>query len=178
MKKASILLILFIFSSHAYAATAYKWVDREGVVNYTDDLGNVPPEYREKVEVEESVSERSTPLPTSSLPPEISPQTKEGGKDRYGMSADYWRDRARPLHQKLKEATANAESVESQIREKVAALSGRFLSPTQHNILTSQLQGLREQKMLYEAQANEAKEKLDKLAKEAEEAQADPEWIK
>ena len=178
MKKVLMLLILLVFVSPAYATTAYKWVDKEGVVNYTDDYNSIPPEYQEKVEVEEFISEKSTPLPTPILPSEISPEAKEEGKDRYGMSADYWKDRARPLRQQLKEATANIETVDSQMAEKVAGLSGRFLSPTQHNILTSQLQGLREQKSLYEAQANDAREKLDKLAKEAEEAQADPEWIK
>jgi len=35
VKKVFILLILMVFISPAYAATIYKWVDKDGVVNYT-----------------------------------------------------------------------------------------------------------------------------------------------
>jgi len=178
MKNLLIFLILFTFLSPAHAATVYKWTDKEGVVNYTDDYGNILPGYRKQVEVKEFAPEESPPLLGSDLPPDISPQNKEEGKDRYGISEDYWRDRARPWNKQLKEATSNIEAIDSQIMEKVAGVSGRFLSRTQFNFFTSDLQYLREEKFKYEAQANEAKERLNKLAEEAKEAQADPEWIK
>jgi hypothetical protein len=63
MKKLLILLIILIFTIPAYAATIYKWVDKDGVVNFTDDLSKVPPSYRDRVEKEErkDVKEKVTP---------------------------------------------------------------------------------------------------------------------
>ena len=49
MKKLLFILLIFVFASSAWA-TIYKWADREGVVNFSDDLSKVPPEYRNKVE--------------------------------------------------------------------------------------------------------------------------------
>lgn len=49
MKKLSVLLFLFIFASSASAAI-YKWVDKEGVVNFTDDESRIPSAYRNKIE--------------------------------------------------------------------------------------------------------------------------------
>ena len=43
------LSFLFIFASSA-SATIYRWVDEEGVVNFSDDYSKIPPEYRHKVE--------------------------------------------------------------------------------------------------------------------------------
>lgn len=62
MKKLILVLsFLFIFASSA-SATIYRWVDEEGVVNFSDDYGKVPPEYRQKVEeVSIQKTEPSTP---------------------------------------------------------------------------------------------------------------------
>jgi len=50
MKSLIALLFSFIFASSASAAI-YKWIDKEGVVNYTDDESRVPSAYRSKVEI-------------------------------------------------------------------------------------------------------------------------------
>ena len=49
MKKLLFILFIFIFASSASAAV-YKWVDEQGVANFTDDYSKVPPDYRNKVE--------------------------------------------------------------------------------------------------------------------------------
>lgn len=49
MRKLLFVLFLFIFASSA-SATIYRWIDKEGVVNFTDDEGKVPADYRDKVE--------------------------------------------------------------------------------------------------------------------------------
>jgi hypothetical protein len=49
MKKLIALLFSFIFASSASAAI-YKWVDSEGVVNFTDDESRIPSAYLNKVE--------------------------------------------------------------------------------------------------------------------------------
>jgi len=51
MKKLPFVLFLFIliFTSSA-SATVYKWVDKNGVVNFADDYSRIPRDYRNKVE--------------------------------------------------------------------------------------------------------------------------------
>jgi len=51
MKKLPFILFLFIliFASSA-SATVYKWVDKNGVVNFADDYSGIPRDYRNKVE--------------------------------------------------------------------------------------------------------------------------------
>jgi len=50
MTKSVLVLILMLVMQPVMAET-YKWVDRKGTVNYTDDLSNVPEKYRSKVEI-------------------------------------------------------------------------------------------------------------------------------
>jgi len=45
-------------------------------------------------------------------------------------------------------------------------------------MLSSRLKVLYEEMAKYQAQMDEAKEKLNKVAKEAEEAKAGPDWVK
>lgn len=45
-----VLIALLAFAAPAYAVT-YKWVDDKGTINFTEDLGNVPPKYRKKVKI-------------------------------------------------------------------------------------------------------------------------------
>ena len=61
MKKSSILLItlfIFLFSPITEAQVFYKWVNERGVINFTDNLDNVPKEYIEVIEVKEFRSPR------------------------------------------------------------------------------------------------------------------------
>ena len=62
MKKLLFVLFLFIFASSA-SATIYRWTDKEGVVNFTDDESKVPPNYRNKAE-EIKVSKIKPPAPS------------------------------------------------------------------------------------------------------------------
>ncbi|MFZ3209288.1 MAG: DUF4124 domain-containing protein, partial [Geobacteraceae bacterium] len=44
----SIALLAFTTSVHA---ETYKWIDDKGTINFTEDLGNVPPKYRKTVRI-------------------------------------------------------------------------------------------------------------------------------
>ncbi len=51
MKKIPFILFVFIFIfASSAAAKVYKWVDKNGVVNFADDYNRVPLDYRNKVE--------------------------------------------------------------------------------------------------------------------------------
>ena len=65
MKKLPFILFLFIFLFGTSAsATVYKWVDRDGTLNFADDYSKIPRDYRNQVE------EMKTVRPGSSTPPE------------------------------------------------------------------------------------------------------------
>jgi hypothetical protein len=68
MKKLLIFFFLLLCLSFASSASAviYKWVDKEGVVNFTDDESRVPSAYRGQVEkVNTAKLEPSAPSPTT-----------------------------------------------------------------------------------------------------------------
>jgi uncharacterized coiled-coil DUF342 family protein len=52
------------------------------------------------------------------------------------------------------------------------------MSLTQYQMLSSRLKVLNEEMAKYQAQMDEANKMLDKIAKEAGEAKADPDWVK
>jgi hypothetical protein len=175
MKKVLIILILLMFSSPTYATTAYKWVDKEGVVNYTDDYSDVPPEYRDRVSTEILEETPSAGFPIS---PQTTPQKIEEAKtDIYGLDEIWWREKVCPWKEELKEATANYEIINKKIIERAEALSRKYWSPTQYKMNMVDLEKLKEERLKYKAQMNEAKEMLEKISKEAEEAKADPTWL-
>jgi len=180
MKRVLILLILLAFVFPANAATIYRWVDKDGNVNFTDDYNEVPSSYRDRVEIRNYASEGGTPSYILEMPPLISPRTKEEIRtDVYGRDETWWREKARPWNEQLKEATANYEKVHSKFMKKAGELSvRRYGSRTQYKMNLLQLDGLKEEMMKYEALISEAAEMLEKLSKEAKETKANPEWLK
>lgn len=178
MRKILILLLSLVFILPAYAATVYKWVDKEGVVNFTDDLSKVPPSYRNRVEKEErkDVKEEVTPRTT---PAAARGNGQEENKtDIYGRDKSWWREKVRPWREKLREATENYDTVQKKYTEKSDELSRkRFGSPTQYKMNIIELDRLKEERDKYQAHVSEAKAMLEKLSKEAQESKADRAWL-
>lgn len=177
MKTLFILLILLVFFSPAYGATIYRWVDKEGVVNFTDDYNKVPSEYRDRVEKE--IGE-DTPRGEILAPPQTSLQeNEETKKDLYGRDETWWRDKVRSWKDRIREATANYESSKKKFIDREGELSRiRFGSKARHRIIIQEMDQLKEEMRKYEAQIAEANEMLNKLSKEAEESKANPDWLK
>ena len=50
MKTVVILIALVLFAVPVFADT-YEWEDSQGTVNFADDLGKVPKQYRKKVKI-------------------------------------------------------------------------------------------------------------------------------
>lgn len=175
MRKLLILLILLGFAMPANAATIYKWVDEEGVVNFTDDYNHVPSYYRDRVEVKDYLTEGVTPAYTSDAPPR---ERAEAETDIYGRDETWWREKVHPWKDQLKEATENYENVYKEFIEQTEGLVRvKFGSKTQYQMGTYALSGLTQQLEEYRAQIVEAEKMLDELSKEAERARANPEWL-
>jgi hypothetical protein len=170
------ILIFWVFVSVAYGDVVYKWVDKDGVVNFTDDPTNIPPQYRNRMEKEEKGDSQEVEAPT---PGSVSPEKSEGGRmDLHGMGEDYWRAKVKPWKNRLKEATGNCERLNENINDKIMEQGGKMLSPTQFDMKRAEIAQLKDERSKCEAQIREANEMLNKIAKEAEEAKADPQWVK
>jgi len=175
MKKLFVLLVLLIFSAPVFAATIYKWVDKDGVVNFTDDPSKVPPSYRNRVETEErkDVKEEVSPRPPQAVTREKEPEGIK--KDIYGRDETWWREKVGPWKERLKEATENLEKAEKKFAEKTVEMGRKGLvSRARHQDEANKFD---KEKKKYEGQIAEANEMLDKLSKEAQESKADPAWL-
>ena len=177
MRKMVILFVLLIFISPAYAVTTYKWTDKKGVVGFTDDFSIVPSEYRDQVSTEEMEETRSAGVAAS---PQATPHKIEEPKTGiYGLDETYWRERVRPWKDLLKEATGSYEKANEKFMASAEELSQRkYGSRTQYKMNIIELDRLNIERMRYETQIVEAKERLEKISKEAREAKADPDWLK
>ena len=69
MKKTILFILvgMIILPLVAGGQEVYRWVDEKGTVHFTDNLGQVPEKYREKIQKEKSPKE-SAPLPPTPLP--------------------------------------------------------------------------------------------------------------
>ena len=178
MKSIFIFLILLVFSVTAYSATVYKWVDKEGVVHFTDDLSKVPPSYHNRVETEERKDVKEEVTPRSPQASTRKNEPEEGHSDIYGRDETWWREKVRQWKERLKEATEKYDTAQKRYTEKSDELSRRrFGSPTQYKMNIIELDKTREEKEKYQAQISEANAMLDKLSKEANETKADPAWL-
>ena len=176
MKEIFTVLVVLLFAFPLQAGTLYKWVDKQGVVNYADDLSKVPPSYRDQVETEESkdIQEEVTP----SSPQAVNPDVKEDETktDVYGHDETWWQERVRPWKEQLKEATEKYEAAKRKFSEETEELRRRgFGGNARHKILSDKF---KEETATYEAQIAEANEMLRKLSKEAVESSANPNWLK
>jgi hypothetical protein len=178
MKNLLIVLILLTFTIPAYAITIYKWVDKDGVVNFTDDYDRVPPLYRNQVKEEEEREDVQKPGSLAPTPQTPSSKGEEAETDIYGRDEMWWREKVRPWKEQLKEATEKYEAAQKRYTEKSDELSRRrFGSPTQYKMNIIELDKMRVEKEKYQAQISEANEMLDKLSKEAKETKTDPAWL-
>jgi hypothetical protein len=176
--KTLVFLIVVLFVSNGHASTVYKWVDGSGAVSFSDDYNNIPQKYRNQTQIEQLEDYLSVQPPALPAATSAPFQKMEGPKtDIYGMGPDYWKDRVSSWQQKIKEAQDDIRAVDAKIQERINALSGRFLSHTQYNMNSIELQALRAERAKYVAQENEAKEMVQKISKEAEEAKADLSWL-
>ena len=174
--KFAILFLLLVLVSISNAAPIYKWVDKDGTANFADDLSKVPPEYRDQVKREEVKDSPQTQTPSPA--PASVQKTEEEKRDAHGRGEEYWRETVRPWKKQLKEATEGYENTNRKIDDALEVVKGRYYSHTQYNFKRIEVEQLMAERGTYEAKIKEANEMLAKIAKEAEEAKADPEWLK
>ena len=175
VKMAILILLLLVLPSISHAADIYKWVDKDGTVNFADDLNKVPPEYRDQVKTEKVIESEKIQSPTPG--PASVQKTGEEKRDAHGRGEQYWRETVRPWKQQLKQAQEDYKNTNYKIEDALEMVKGRFLSKTQYNFKRQEVERLMEERGVYEARIKEANAMLAKIRKEAEEARADLAWL-
>jgi hypothetical protein len=201
MKRMGLLILTgltFLSFSLAFGQEVYRWVDEQGTVHFTDDLGQVPEKYRDKIQKKEPPKEPpiTQPIPPQPTPPQpapsqpLAPPTGMGvdkgsgatprQKDILGRGEEWWRAKVNEWNEKLKTAQRNYETTYSEWKSKENELeSSKFKPDSVKRKLKAEIKDLEEKTRDWEKQMNEAKNMLENvLPKQAQDYQANPEWLK
>jgi hypothetical protein len=195
MKRKSLIVIavLLLFASVAFGQEVYRWVDEQGTIHFTDDLSQVPEKYRDKIQKKTSPKEppltQSPPSqPASPRPPgpPMGMEVEKGAgppsrqKDILGRGEEWWRAKVNEWNEKLKTAQRNYESTYNEWKSKEQELeSAKFKPDTVKRKLKAEIKDLEEKTKGLEKQMDEAKDMLQNvLPKQAQDYQANPEWLK
>jgi hypothetical protein len=190
MKKRGLFILigLILYSVISAGQEVYKWVDEKGIVHFTDDLGQVPEKYREKIQKEKPPKE-PTPSPPIS-PPSIEPpkrteaekeaESAPGQKDILGRGEEWWRAKVNEWNEKLKTSQGNYENAYSEWKSKENELeTSKFKPDSVKRKLKAEIKTLEEKTRDWEKQMEEAKNMLENvLPKQAQDYRANPEWLK
>ena len=177
MVKAIFISALLCLSSPSYGEIIYQWVDKNGTCNFTDNPEKVPPAYRKEVQqkVIEDVLETLPILPPATPVPTEKQVIK---RDVFGLGEEWWRGKARPWEEQLKEGMDDLEVVKKEFMEESEKLILRkYGSHQQFKSTLLDLDRIKGYKSKYRAQITEAKDLLKKLSKDAEESNADIGWV-
>jgi len=117
MRRYAVLVvcILLLSASHA-SAEFYRWVDRDGRENFTNNPAKIPMEYRSRslpFKTDETrVSVGDNPSVANKMPVSI----KEN-KDKYGRGEEYWHKRSSNLRLKLRDLQNEYDLVLKQLED-------------------------------------------------------------
>ena len=173
MRRYAVLVvcILLLSASHV-SAEFYRWVDRDGRENFTNNPAKIPMEYRS----------RSLPFKTDEArvsvgdnPPVANkrPLSDKEHKDRYGRGEGYWHDKASNLRVKLRDLQDEHDLVLKQ-------LEGQDQKPKKISSKKKKSHSsVEKKKMKLEKDIAKTRKMLEvDLPEEARRAEANPGWIR
>lgn len=160
MKKLLVPVALLAFTTYVHADT-YKWIDDKGTINFTEDLGNVPPKYRKAVKIvgaeEESGPAETTGnadkgMPSAAAKPKgevkevASPDKQENKKTLYGdKDAESWRKEYGIVKSDLRGVEEQLVANRKMLQDTTKMSRAEYLGITNTNkALESRILGLRE----------------------------------
>lgn len=117
MNKVLVIVAVLLLASGGTAGEYFKWIDKRGVVHFTDIEAKVPEEYRADVERRRMPVEKQAP---SESPREARQRTEES-RDKYNRQRDYWVNRTTDAKTRLYRAKMKYERL---LREYDGALDG------------------------------------------------------
>lgn len=156
------LVCIWIFPGFAQI---YRWIDEEGVINFTDNPDKIPERYRGRFDIvilsPLSQKEEITVLPLTPSPPREE-------ADLQGHGREWWHERVRGWEEKRDQAIAQLEKLNLELQE----LRFRNILYTEQNRILGEIQ-------IAEQERQEAEQILTEiLPEEARKAGALPGWLR
>ena len=185
MKGIGLLILIGLIFCFAvsWGQEIYQWMDEKGTVHFTDDLSLVPEKYRTQIQEKRPPKEPSPPF-SSQVSKEVEMKRNSEPlperKDLIGRGEDWWRAKVKEWNEKLLNAQKNYETANTDLKKKEKELEeSKFKPKSLQRRLKSEVKALEEKANGWKKQIEETKNILEKvLPKEAEEFNADPDWIK
>jgi len=198
MKQLGLFILVGLVMSSALAAgqEAYRWVDEKGTIHFADDPTQVPEKYLDQVQKKKFQQEPSAsapgapaaPAPGSAAPKSVSKPPAPAGsagrpserKDILGRGEDWWRGQVREWNTRLFAAQKSFEAAALELKNKEKEFDdAKFKSDFLKRKLAAEQTALKEKVAGFKKQVDDARNMLEKgLPKQAEEYQADPNWLK
>ena len=171
MRTCVIFLLLVLFAIPAEALT-YRWVDKEGNTNYTDDLGNVPQQYRKGARIV-GQEEDAAPPPSAENKEKANkgdkakwsgesgeqsaPATRAQKKSYGGKTAETWKKDFGQLDADIKAAEDQLSELNDRMKDTSKMSRGEYVSIQMGiNSAESRLQRLRGKRDALVEEANRA----------------------
>jgi predicted nucleic acid-binding Zn-ribbon protein len=176
-KIQSVVLLagLALLMSRMAFSEVYKWVDKKGVTHFTDDMTQVPENFKPKAQTIDTYQERED---TRIEEDSAHPKKEDSYKDRLGRGEDYWKGRIEEWRNKLKEQQDKLGG----LRAKYNALTERYndsRSTAERATLRKERDQVKTEIDQSNAQIEESRSLIEKkIPEEAELYKANPEWIK
>lgn len=166
-----ILFVLFIWISIS-KGEIFKWVDKNGIVHFTDDISKIPVEYIKNIEKLEDISVNEVRFEKESK------KKDDVYKDILGRGEDYWRKRVNELRLRLMQLQEMVEALRLRYNE----LTEKF-NESKNSIEKSNTKKERDSVKIemdkLRSEINEVKIELEKkIPEEVRLFKAKEEWIK
>jgi hypothetical protein len=166
------VLCILLFSASLARADFYRYVDKEGKECFTNDLKQIPQEYRSSANVvkpdESRVSIGEEPAARAK-----STATVREHKDKYGRGEEYWHKKAANLRLKLRDQQDEYGMVAKQLEDQDQ--KPKKIGDKKNKSRT----GLEKKKQKLEKDMAKTRRALDvDLPEEARKADAYPGWIR
>jgi hypothetical protein len=166
MRRYAVLVVcILLFSVSHASAEFYRWVDRDGNENYTNDPAKIPLEYRS----------RSLPVKTDDgrVRVEDNPSVANKMPDKYGRGEEYWHKKASNLRLKLHDLQDEYDLVIKQLED-------QDQKPKKLDIKKKKSDSsVEKKKMTLEKDIAKTRKMLEvDLPEEARRAEAYPGWIR
>jgi hypothetical protein len=136
MKTALITAILVIFALPVLAVT-YEWEDSQGTINFTEDPGSIPKQYRKKAKIlgaEEEIASPETgdvkdkPKSKVETPDQAAGANKEIKKVYGGKTADAWSRDFAQINGNIKSEEEQLSELKGRIKDTSKMSRGEYLS--------------------------------------------------
>jgi len=136
MKTALITAILVLFALPVLAVT-YEWEDSQGTINFTEDPGSIPKQYRNKAKILGAEEEVASPEPAAvkdepkskgETPEQAAGGTKEKKKMYGGKSPETWSRDCAQLNANIKAEEDQLSELKERIKDTSKMSRGEYLS--------------------------------------------------